>query len=80
MRGRDSPKGCRTIPVVEITITGLKDVWEPKANPTILVDEKNGELKCSLLDVSANVVLLGWDPSALGYDCTLSFLDAEVQC
>jgi|SRR6266850_328490 len=67
------------MPVVEVIVTALKDVWKPKANPTIPVYEENGKLKRGLRDKSAKIDLVGWDPSPLGHNRTLSSFDAEVQ-
>jgi hypothetical protein len=66
------------MPVVEVIITTLKDVWKPKANPTIPIYEENGKLKRGLRDKSAKIDIVGWDPSPLGDNCTLSSFDAEV--
>jgi hypothetical protein len=63
----------------EIMITALKDIREPKANPTIPVHEEYGKLKHGHRDELANVHRVGWDPSLLGHNCTLSSFDGEIQ-
>jgi hypothetical protein len=79
MGGCYAPEQCLAIPVVEIMITALEDVREPKANPTIPIHEEYGKLKRGLSDESANDLLVGWGPSSLGYNCTLCSFDGEVQ-
>jgi hypothetical protein len=55
-----------------------QNVWQPEANPTTMITKENGKLKCTAFDVSANIDLIGWNPSALGYDGALSRLNTVV--
>jgi len=73
-----SPQLCLNISVVEITIAAFKNVWEPKANATVSIDEENWELKRGVLDVAANVDFVGWGPSPLGNNGAFSCPGAEV--
>jgi hypothetical protein len=77
--GRCWCQWCLAISVAEICIAAFEDVWEPKANATVSVDEENRELKRGFLDMAANVDFVGWGPSHLGYDRAFSGPDAEVQ-
>jgi hypothetical protein len=78
--GRCSPpQWYLAIPVVEITIAAFKDVWEPKPNATVSIDEENWKLKHGFLDVAANVDSAGWGPSHLGYNGALSYTRVDVQ-
>ena len=74
-----SPQWCLAISVAEISITAFEDVWEPKANATVSVDEENRKLKYGFLDMAANVDFVSWSPSPLGYNCAFSCPGAEVQ-
>jgi hypothetical protein len=69
---RLAPKRSFSIPIVEITIHASKDIGQPKANPTVPVDEINGKLKSGVCDVSANIDFIRWGPSPLWYNGTLS--------
>jgi hypothetical protein len=53
---------------VEIMISALKDIGQPKANPTIPIDEIDWKLKRGAFDVSANIDFIGWSPSPLRYN------------
>ena len=79
MCGRLSPEWCLAIAVVKITIAALKDVWQPEANPTISVDEENGELERDGLHVAAYIDIVSWGPPPLGYNSALCQFDAEVK-
>jgi hypothetical protein len=79
MGGSYAPERCLGIPVAKIMITALKDVRKPKANPTIPVHEEYGKLKRSFCDMTAKVDIIAWAPSPLGYNCTLSSFNGEIQ-
>ena len=72
--GCSSPQWCLAISVVEITITVLKDIREPKANATVSADEENGKLKRGFLDVTVNVDFVGRGRSPLGYNGAFGFV------
>jgi hypothetical protein len=63
-----APKWSFSIPIVEIMVSALKDIGQPKANPTIPIDEIDWKLKRGACDVSANIDFNGWSPSPLRYN------------
>jgi hypothetical protein len=65
--------------MVEIMISALKDIGQPKANPAVPVDEIDGKLKRGACDVSASIDFIRWGPSPLRYNSTLSCGDIVVQ-
>jgi len=65
--------------MVEIVITTLKDVGQPKTNSAIPIDEIDGKLKRGACNISANIDFIGWGPSFLRYNSALSCADAEIQ-
>ena len=77
-RGYSSQR-CMAISIVEVTILAFKDVWEPKANASVSINEENWKLKYGFLDVAANVDFVSWCPSPLGYNGAFSCSGAEVQ-
>ena len=79
MRGSHSSELCLAIAVKKVDIDALKDVVQREANSTVIFDEENRELECGLLDVSANVHFISWDPSLLRDNCALRGPDVEVQ-
>jgi len=79
MSCRPAPKWRFSIPKVEIVVAALKDVWQPKPDPTIPVDEIDGELKRGACDVTADIDFIRWGPPPLRYNTTLSCADVVVQ-
>ena len=79
MRGGHSSELCLAIAIEKIDIAALKDVVQREANSTVTVVEENRKLERGLLDVSANVDLIVWDPSSLRDNRALSGRDVEVQ-
>jgi hypothetical protein len=73
------PQWCLSISIAEICIAAFEDVWEPKSNATISVDEENWKLKRGSLDVVANAASVVWDPSPLGHNRAFSRPGIEVQ-
>lgn len=65
--------------MVEIVVAALKDVGQPKPNPTISVDKIDGELKRGVCDVTEGINFIRWGPSPLRYNGTLSCADVVVQ-
>jgi hypothetical protein len=65
--------------MVEIVVAALEDVGQQKSNPTIPVDEIDGELKRGACDVSTNIDSIRWGPSTLRYNGALSCADVVVQ-
>jgi len=79
MSRRPAPKWRFSIPMVEIVVAALKDVGQPKPNPTVPVDEIDGELKRGAFDVTADIDSIRWGPSPLRYNGTLTCADVVVQ-
>jgi hypothetical protein len=65
--------------MVEIVVAALKDVGQPKPNPTIPVNEIDGELKRGGYDITADIDFIRWDPSPLRHNSTLTHADVVVQ-
>ena len=65
--------------MVEIVVAALKDVGQPKPNPTISVDEIDGKLKRGACDVTTDIDFIRWGPSPLRNNSTLSCADGVVQ-
>ena len=64
---------------MEIVVAALKNVGKPKPNPTIPVDEIDGELEIGARDIAASIDFVCWGPSLLRYNGTLSCVDIVVQ-
>ena len=60
-------------------MTTLEDVWQPETGRPVVVNEENGWLKCTALDVAVNIDFIGRGPAPLGNDGASSCFDTVVQ-